>query len=567
MGRFQRLLAAASALLTAPAVAHGQPAAPAVEGEWVGTLGPAELHLAVHVRRAATGLTGTMDSLDQGSMAMPLAAVEAAGGRFVFDVPAVGGHFAGAWDAASRAYRGEWTQQNLHLPLALTQGAAATRPAIAGLDGDWDGVLQLGVMGSLRLVFHVRSGPGGTVASLESPDQGTGQLPFSTFTREGTKVRAEAKAIGARFEGVLDPAGTTLDGRWTQGGQEKPLVLKRRTSGSSAPAALRRPQTPVPPFPYRQIEVAFDNAAGHNRLAGTLTVPEGRGPFPAALLITGSGLQDRDETLMGHKPFLVLADYLSRRGIAVLRVDDRSIGGSTGDPKGTTFDLATDTEAGLTFLLTRAEIDRRRIGLVGHSEGGAIAPLVAARNPAAAWIVLLAGPGVPGDRVILAQQRLIQAAGGVPQSTIDANSALQRRLLDVVERAPTQEAALAGAKKLLLETGMREGAAEGNAAAVSSNWYRTFLKLDPAPALRAVHVPVLALIGSLDLQVPAADNIPKLKAALAGNGDATVVELPGLNHLFQTARTGAIAEYAQIEETIAPVALRTVGDWIASHSK
>jgi dienelactone hydrolase len=536
-------------------------------GDWIGTVGPAQLHLAIHIRRTGAGLDGTMDSLDQGVVGMPLAAVKADADALSFDVPAAAGHYSGRWDPAARRYAGEWSQPKLRQPLLLSRGTAAARPAVAGLDGDWDGKLKAGPLGELRLVFHVRTGAAGTIASLESPDQGPGELPFSAVARQGDRITLEAKAIGARFEGRLSADGSALDGIWHQGGQDMPLALRRRSQGAAGPAAARRPQMPHPPYPYREEEVSYDNPAAHNRLAGTLTLPAGKGPFPAALLITGSGQQDRDETLMGHKPFLVLADYLTRRGIAVLRVDDRGIGGSTGDAKGTTADFATDTEAGIAFLLARPDIDHRRIGLIGHSEGGAIAPMVAARNRAVGWIVLLAGPGVTGERVVLSQQRLIMAAGGVPAETIERNAALQQRLLAAVEKAPDREAAQREAKAVLIAAGMPEATAEANSAPVSSDWYRGFLKLDPVPALRSVKVPVLALVGSLDVQVPASENIPALKAALAGNRDATVIQLPGLNHLFQTARTGAVAEYAQIEETVSPVALKTVGDWIAARTR
>lgn len=570
MGRITIMAAALLAAFCAAAPARAQaPGLASAEGDWTGTLrnGPAELHLAVHLRRAGSALSGTLDSIDQGSIGMPLAAVSDDGGRLSFDVPAVGGHYSGAWDASAKGFSGEWTQQGARLPLALTRGAAAPRPAIAGLDGDWDGVLKLGLTGSLRLVFHIRTGAAGTVATLESPDQGAGELPFTSIARQGAKVVLESRGIGARFEGTIAADDASIAGRWTQAAAEAPLTMTRRKAGGAAPAARARPQTPQRPYPYREVEVAFDNPAGRNRLAGTLTLPPGKGPFPAALLITGSGLQDRDETLVGHKPFLVLADYLTRCGIAVLRVDDRSIGGSTGDPKGTTLDFATDTEAGLAYLLTRPEIDRRRIGLIGHSEGGVIAPIVAGRSPAVAWLVLMAGPGVPGSRIIVAQQRLIMLASGVPADVVEKSNAVQQKLVDAVARAPDRDSAAREAKAILAATGMPAASVEANAAALSSDWYRAFLKLDPAPALRAVHVPVLALIGSLDLQVPAAENLPALRTALAGNRQATVVELPGLNHLFQTAKTGAVSEYGEIEETLSPLALKTIGDWIGARVK
>jgi pimeloyl-ACP methyl ester carboxylesterase len=285
------------------------------------------------------------------------------------------------------------------------------------------------------------------------------------------------------------------------------------------------------------------------------------------LVITGSGQQDRDETIMGHKPFLVIADALARRGIAVLRVDDRGVGGSTGEVVHASYvDFATDVEAGLAFLQSRPEIDRRRIGLIGHSEGGLIAPLVAARNRAVAWLVLLAAPGVSGDRIIVAQQHLLAQSAGTPADQLVQSDALVRRLLEVIVQAPDAAAAEPQLKAILAAAG-KGPAGDAAAATMASDWYRAFVRSDPAPALRALRIPVLALNGSLDIQVPPSDNLPAIRAALAGHRDATVAELPGLNHLFQTATTGAVSEYQRIEETFAPAALRTIGDWILARTR
>jgi pimeloyl-ACP methyl ester carboxylesterase len=573
MGRFSPIFMLLWALATPFAAVAAPPpissAAAEAEGDWVGVLatGAAQLHLAFHIHRTAGVLSGTMDSIDQGATGIPLASIRAEGGKLSFETPSIGGRYAGTSDAAQGRYVGEWNQQTVRLPLTLARGTVAARPVIAGLDGDWDGKLDLGAMGPLRIVFHIRTTPVGTIATLESPDQGPGELPFASIARDAGRVALDAPAIAARFEGEVSVDGGTISGRWRQNGQESALVVKRRAAGARRPAALNRPQMPKRPFPYREIEVGFDNPAGHNHLAGTLTVPPGKGPFPAALLITGSGLQDRDETLMGHKPFLVLSDYLTRRGIAILRVDDRSIGGSTGDVvHATSADFATDVEAGVTFLASRSEIDPRRIGLIGHSEGGLIAPMVAARDPKVAWIVMMAGPGIPGDQIILAQQRLIAAAAGVPAADLDKNEAVERRLLQAVEQAPDAVSAREAAKAILVQNGMADARGDAAAASLSSDWYRAFLRSDPASALRQLRIPVLAVAGSLDLQVPPAESMPAIRAALARDPNASVVELPGLNHLFQTARTGAVSEYQQIEETIAPVALKTIGDWIVAHT-
>jgi pimeloyl-ACP methyl ester carboxylesterase len=298
------------------------------------------------------------------------------------------------------------------------------------------------------------------------------------------------------------------------------------------------------------------------RLAGTLTLPEGKGPFAAVVLIAGSGAHDRDEKIFGHAPFLVLADHLTRQGVAVLRFDKRGVGQSTGDfAAATTVDFAADAEAGAAYLRSRPEIDRRRIGLLGHSEGGVIAPMVAERDPVIAFLVLMAGPGVRGDLIIMAQSRAVAAAAGAPPAALEAGAANERGFLDALMAAKDQAAAET-AVRALLKGKMPDAAIEAQIKVATSPWYRSFIAYDPAPALRRLRIPVLALIGSKDLQVPAEQNLPALRAALAGDPRAEVAELPGLNHLFQEATTGAPTEYGQIEQTLSPAALDRISNWI-----
>ncbi len=325
---------------------------------------------------------------------------------------------------------------------------------------------------------------------------------------------------------------------------------------------LKRPQNPVKPYPYRDEDVAYDNKVQNVTLAATLTLPQGTGPFPAVVLITGSGPQDRDESLLGHKPFLVLSDYLTRHGIAVLRADDRGVGKSTGIfSKATTADFATDTEAGIAYLKTRKEIDPRKIGLIGHSEGGVIAPMIAARNKDVAFIVMMAGTGVPGDQIIPAQSEAIEVASGKDPAEAAKNAANEKEMLKLVETEKDQ-AVLEKELKEKMKGDTPEAQIGAQIAQLTSPWFRYFLTYDPAVALRHVNCPVLALNGSLDKQVLPSQNLPPIRQALAGNKRAEIDELPGLNHLFQTAKTGSPAEYAAIEETIAPVALDKMATWI-----
>ncbi len=451
-------------------------------------------------------------------------------------------------------------------PLLAQSPASSTRETQAALAGDWSGVLDTGQV-KLRVRFRISPvDAGGWAGVMESLNQGGGPLPLSQVTRDGSSVTFDAARIGASFKGELAAGGATLTGQWSQGPAALPLTLTHSEAAPITPP--RRPQTPATPYPYRQEDVSFLNPAARIRLAGTLTLPPGQGPFPAVVLISGSGPQNRDEEILGHKPFLILADDLTRRGLAVLRVDDRGVAASQGDFSGaTSFDFAEDVQAAIAFLRSRHDIVGRRIGLIGHSEGGMIAPLVASRDPQLAFVVLLAGPGVPGDQILLAQDALIARATGVPETAISADAERTRDVLDLAKRAPDRASAKQAIIERLQADGVTGAAAEAQARRMSSDWLRAFLNYDPAATLRRLRLPVLAVGGSLDLQVPTAQNLPALRESLKNDPDVTVLELPGLNHLFQHAKTGSPAEYATIEETFAPEALKIIGEWVVRRSR
>lgn len=451
--------------------------------------------------------------------------------------------------------------------------------------GDWSGTLNAGGT-PLRLVVHFVQKPGGGLAgTLDSPDQGANGIPFSAVRRTDAKVHAESAGIHATFDGTLDDAGRTITGRWTQF-SPLPLTLTRLTAaGRAVLTRPDRPQEPTTPYPYTAEDVSFPGGAAGVTLAGTLTLPPpsaGNGPFPAAVLISGSGPNDRDETLLRHKLFLVLADSLTRRGLAVLRYDKRGVGKSTGSyALATSRDFADDAQAAFAYLQTRPQIRPRKIGLIGHSEGGLIAPLVAAKSPEVAFVVLLAGTGVPGARIIREQAALVARAEGASEADVAVGQALEAKLLAAAAQEPdpaavrTKVAALLRRALATMTPAQKKAMGDPDAliraqsAALALPWMRYFLTYDPAPTLTQVHCPVLALDGSLDLQVPPSENLAAIGAALkaGGNADVTTTELPGLNHLFQRAKTGAPSEYGQIEETLAPVLLATVGDWIAARAK
>lgn len=336
---------------------------------------------------------------------------------------------------------------------------------------------------------------------------------------------------------------------------------------------LIRPQDPVKPYPYKEEEITFPNDKPKISLAGTLTLPLGPGPYAAAILLSGSGPHDRNESILGHRPFLVLADHLTRKGVAVLRFDKRGNGSSTGDYVSvTTEDFASDAAAALAYLKTRKEIDAKKIGLIGHSEGGLIAPMLAAHSSEIAWIVLLAGPGLKGEDTLLLQSDLLLKAAGLDDAQIaktrefnkqtyalarqDADPAtLQSKLTDLV-------------KSSVMSASLSPAALQSQVHVMASPWFRFYLDYDPVPALQKTMCPVLALNGEKDLQVAPKENLANIQKALqdGGNKDFQTTVLPGLNHLFQHAHTGSPTEYGGIEETMAPEAMNAVSDWVLKHS-
>jgi len=453
--------------------------------------------------------------------------------------------------------------------LAAALSAQAADPA-----GHWEGSIEAPGQ-PLVVMVDLEETDGAWSGTIDIPAQGAVDLPLSGVTVEGETVRFTINGVPGEptFEGTL--AGGEITGEFRQGPARLPFRLGRDAVEVEAPS---RPQEPKPPFPYDAEEVEYANA--DVKIAGTLTLPPGEGKVPAALLISGSGALNRDLELAGHKPFLVLADHLTRRGIAVLRVDDRGIGGSTGSTwQSTSRDKANDVLAGVRFLRGHDRIDPERVGLIGISEGGLVAPLALNRvEPGTiAYAVLLAGPGVPGGDLLRQQLRRIAAANGAPAQMIEKLAALQDRALEIIGSGMPPQEAEAALREVVIEqlaaspeTAQLSGEALETAvsAAVESNlspWFRFFIGYDPGPALGGLHVPTLALFGEKDTQVDADQNQSAMEAALAasGNQDVTIRRFADMNHLFQTAGTGSPAEYAQIEETMAPEVLDLIGGWIA----
>jgi pimeloyl-ACP methyl ester carboxylesterase len=444
--------------------------------------------------------------------------------------------------------------------------------------GIWEGVLDAGVQ-KLKMVFSFsKNNAGKFQATIQAPEQSALHIPADTVIFAGDEVRIEKKQFQISFTGKLQN-DTTLSGYFVQGASI-PFTLKK-VQKSSPTLKIKRPQTPVPPFAYKSIEVIFKNNRDGISLAGTLTLPDtGSNKYPALVLISGSGAQDRDETILGHKPFAVLADHLTKKGFAVLRVDDRGVGRSTGKhAAATSADFAEDTRAAVNFLKTNKFINAGRIGLIGHSEGGMIAPMVAASSKDITAIVLLAGPGIPCLDLMAEQNIAILLANGSEASAAEAYGELFKKITSSIIRSPTKEEAIARAVKVLkgwevplatkqifevADSTQQYAFASAMVGQVYNPWFKYFLEYDPAPALRKLSCSVLALNGSRDIQVLPVSNLAGIKTALkkSKSKQYEVKEMPQLNHLFQTCTTCTVDEYAKLEESFSPAALEMISNWL-----
>lgn len=442
--------------------------------------------------------------------------------------------------------------------------------------GQWNGLLKVRET-KLRVVFHVTKTDDDFSTTMDSPDQGVKGIPVTKTTVENQIIKFEVANLRMEYSGELK--GNVIVGTFKQGGSEFPLKLSREVIER---ATVMRPQEPQKPYPYYSEEVSFRNAEADISLSGTLTLPEQKGYFPVVVLISGSGPQNRDQELFGHKPFLVIADYLTRNGIAVLRFDDRGVGQSEGNIlTATSADFATDVESAIAYLKTRKEIDKKKIGLIGHSEGGMIASMVAAKSDDINFIVSLAAPGIQGNQLLLLQQELIAKAMGISAADLKPHLERKATLFQMVIQSNDDQKLNTALTKIISESlvndtsavipkGMtKEKFVSIQVDQITTPWMLYFLRFNPAMVLEQVKCPVLALNGEKDLQVPPKENLTVIENALkkGGNKQVTAKELPGLNHMFQTSKTGLPTEYATIQETFSPIVLNEIFIWIQGQLK
>ena len=427
--------------------------------------------------------------------------------------------------------------------------------AMSQIEGYWKGEIDLGVQ-KLETAFDIKADANGYSATFDVPAQGAYDIPVDETNFQDGRLQLTMSALGASYSGMLKD--DVIEGEFTQHGMTFTLNLVKAEKEEQQKA---RPQDPQPPFNYHIEEVTFVNEKEGNTLAGTLTIPEGEGPFPAMVLVSGSGQQNRDEELMNHRPFWVIADYCARHGIAVLRYDDRGIGGSTGEvEKATSMDFSYDAEAAFDYLRNRKEINATKVGILGHSEGGVINFMVAARRPEVAFLVSLAGPSVNGIEVLKEQQKAILRASGMTEEAVQFNSNTNAQMFDIIEASNSREEADSLLRNLLKGWGYNEELTEQTVGQMASPWMYYFLKYDPTEAIVKTNCPALLLNGSKDLQVIASQILPEYEKIIAdyGKTNMTLRELPGLNHLFQHCETGSPNEYFEIEETISPEVLEMI---------
>jgi len=444
------------------------------------------------------------------------------------------------------------------------------------LSGTWNGEVK-GSKGQIPFVFTIENNDGTYVTTIDIPSKRVlGLKPKATHLKDG-KLLVDGSNLGIKYEGKYDKGKMHFEGTFTEGANSFPLNLKK---GEAKTAEVnKRPQEPVKPYPYVEEEVIFKNENAGVSLSGTLTLPNKNGKFPVVVLMSGTGPQDRDETISGHKPFLVLADYLTRQGIAVLRYDDRGFAKSTGNHAvSTSRDFVDDAICAVQYLKTRKDMNKKNIGIIGHSEGGSMAPMIANRSKNVSFIVLLAGTGIPGSEFSLMQSKAFRPFP-VPNEKAYEDAireaikiASSNKNLDDVKSELTTHYGNTIAPILKPMVGSDDKVKEIIGKLVEGRTTphsRYFYNYNPQDELKKVKVPVLSLNGSKDIQVNATVNQSGIRSALSksGNKDFKVIELPNLNHFFQECETGKMDEYSKIDQTFSPIALQEISKWIKDHIK
>ncbi len=547
-----------------------------LSGDWQGVLdvNGAKIPLIIHLMQENGQQKGTLDSPAQGATGIPMTALEFSDNNLMFEIAEIGIHYEGTLDESSGSIAGNFIQGGVFelsfTPVKPEVLSRTNSSDINDLLGQWGGTIEI-PGNPLSFILHVKMNGENLVTTADSPDQDATGLVVDSITIKAGEVIFIMEALDAEFKGFLSEDKKTIKGDFIQRG----MVFKLQfTQGSAPQQTYDRPQEPKPPFNYHVEEVTFKNIHANIVLAGTLTRPKDSSSVKAAaVMITGSGPQDRDETIFKHKPFWVIADYLTQQGFAVLRIDDRGVGGSTGDfSQATSEDFVSDISAAVDFLQQRKDVPADKIGLIGHSEGGMIAPMLAAQRSDLSFLVLLAAPGVPITELYAEQKFLIAKAMGQ-----DVKQLEQQRKKDLAfhekmvvwsgtndfEREVTNYLTDSMKNEKVGEKQLKH-TVENSLKFYNTPWFKFFIAHKPADYLSQVKIPILALNGENDLQVAAVSNLNGIEQTLnqVDHTDFIIKTLPKLNHLFQTSDTGSTSEYGKLTETFSPLALKEISDWL-----
>ncbi len=551
-----------------------------LSGSWQGELdaGGTILPLVLHLEEKDGKQIGSLDSPSQGAYGLPLTKVQFDDDSILIEISGMGIHYEADFRPDSGELVGTFIQgRPMPLTLARTEalavdGSDSSDPVV--ITGTWQGLIAIPNT-PLTFVLHISHEDGQYSATADSPDQGSMGLSISTVSFESGTVTFTSEDLGIEYEGTLLKDHSAIEGTFKQGGRAFKLIMTRDAVETTR---TPRPQTPEGPFPYQVEVVTVDNQSADLTLAGTLTRPDGQAPLAVAVMITGSGPQDRDETLFRHKPFAVIADYLTRQGYAVLRMDDRGVGESTGDfSVATSEDFVTDIGAGVDYLMSRDDLKsangRHRVGLIGHSEGGMVGPMLGAERDDLAFVIMMAGPGIMIPELLAEQIYLVQTVSGAEEAVISSQRARNQVLFEAIGALPADAPMGDNIRTMmrndLTATGVTDREQQDTQIdrlleTYDTPWFRFFMAYDPARYLSRIEAPVLAFNGSVDLQVAAESNLAGLRQLFDGsdNPDVTITELAGLNHLFQASETGSISEYARLTESFSTTALSLMHDWL-----
>ncbi|MEG1020862.1 MAG: alpha/beta fold hydrolase [Myroides sp.] len=436
--------------------------------------------------------------------------------------------------------------------------------SFAQIEGTWNGNIEIPNQ-KLPFVIHISKANNQWKIMGESPMQTDEKFPLEKITFQNDTLKISDSKLGMNYTGVLKNP-KYIEGKFSQGGMSFPLNLEK------GEFKLNRPQEPQPPFSYKTEDITFENKEAKVKLAGTLTMPNGKGKFPAVVLVAGSGANDRNEEIFGHKPFMVIADHLTKNGYVVLRYDKRGVASSEGNfSTATAFDFANDTKSAIEYLKTIKDVDSKKIGILGHSEGGMIAQIIAAENKDIPFIISLAGPGIAMDELMLLQKLEIEKASGVPEDAREINQTIFKKVYEIMKKDITSEQTKQEIRSYIKShpdtNDVPDSEIEQIANGIDNIWFKTFIRYNPEDNLKKINAKALILNGEKDVQVTAKENLEGWRKGLAHNKKATIKSYPNLNHLFQTAKTGMPDEYGEIETTIEPFVLEDITKWLNENVK